>query len=133
MVEADTVERVEQRDATLDLVRFDHPVQEITDGEVAFSGSRQVIRNGKDGAEVVRWVSPWAIPTSGITSIQSILDRISEILTFCSEEAVIEIEPADNGTDVECSTNGVKLVVRPWDFRTCTVHAHSEHMNFVTA
>jgi hypothetical protein len=58
VVETDTVERVEQREAALDLVRFDHALEDVLDRDgLAFT--RQVVRDGEDGPEVVGWVAPW--------------------------------------------------------------------------
>jgi hypothetical protein len=58
MVEADAVERVEQREATLDLVRFDHALEDVLDGD-AFTLARQVVRDGEDGSKIVGRVTPW--------------------------------------------------------------------------
>lgn len=57
VVEADAVERVEQREATLDLVGFDHALQDVLDGD-ALTLACQVIRDGEDGSEIVGRVSP---------------------------------------------------------------------------
>src|SRR5229473_464826 len=48
MVEANAIERVEQREATLDLVRFDHALENVFDGD-AFVLACQVVRDGEDG------------------------------------------------------------------------------------
>ena len=58
MVEADTVERVEQREAALDLVRFDHALEDVLDRD-GLALTRQVVRDGEDGPEVVGRVPPW--------------------------------------------------------------------------
>ena len=57
VVEADAIERVEQREATLDLVRFDHALEDVLDGD-ALALACQVVRDGKDGTEVVGRVAP---------------------------------------------------------------------------
>ena len=58
VVEADTVERVEQREAALDLVRFDHALEDVLDRD-GLALTRQVVRDGEDGSEVVGRVAPW--------------------------------------------------------------------------
>jgi hypothetical protein len=58
VVEADAVERVEQREATLDLVRFDHALEDILDRD-ALALARQVVRDGEDRPEIVGRVAPW--------------------------------------------------------------------------
>ena len=59
--------------------------------------AREVVRNGEDGAEVVRRVAPLGC-----------------------EEAVVVVEPADLGADVERAADGVKLVVGAGDLRACS-------------
>ena len=58
MVEADAIERVEQRKATLDLVRLDHALKDVLDGD-ALALACQVVRDGEDGTEVVGRVAPF--------------------------------------------------------------------------
>ncbi len=58
MVQADTIERVEKREATLDLVRFDHALEDVLDGD-ALARACHVVRNSEDGTEIVGRVSPW--------------------------------------------------------------------------
>jgi hypothetical protein len=58
VVESDSVERVEKRKTTLDLMRLDHGRQDIVHGE-RFAFAREVIRYGKDRAQIVRWMSPY--------------------------------------------------------------------------
>lgn len=57
MIESDAVERVEQGEAALDLVRFDHALEDVLDRDV-FALARQVVRDGEDGPEIVGWVPP---------------------------------------------------------------------------
>ena len=57
MVESDAVERVEEGEAALDLVRFDHALEDVLDRD-AFALARQVVRDGEDGPEIVGWVTP---------------------------------------------------------------------------
>jgi len=57
VVEADAIERVEQREAALDLVRFDHALEDVLNGDV-LALAREMVRDGKDGAEVVGRVAP---------------------------------------------------------------------------
>jgi hypothetical protein len=58
VVEADAIERVEQREATLDLVRFDHALEDVLDGD-ALALACQVVRDGEDGTEIVGRVAPF--------------------------------------------------------------------------
>ena len=58
MVEAGAIERVEQREATLDLVRFDHALGDVLDDDV-LTLACQVVRDGKDGTAIVRRVAPF--------------------------------------------------------------------------
>ena len=58
VVEADTVKRVEQRKTTLDFVGLDHALEDVMDGKwLSLAG--EMISHGKDGAEVVRWMTPY--------------------------------------------------------------------------
>ena len=57
MVEPNAVERVEQREATLDLMRLDHALEHVLDGDV-FALAGQVVRDGENGTEIVGRVSP---------------------------------------------------------------------------
>jgi hypothetical protein len=57
MVEADAIERVEQRETTLDLVRFDHALEDVLDGD-ALALACQVVRDGEDRTEIVGRVAP---------------------------------------------------------------------------
>jgi hypothetical protein len=65
MVEADAVERVEQREAALDLVRFDHAFENVLDGD-ALTLASQVIRDGEDGSKIIGRVPPWNDDDDGI-------------------------------------------------------------------
>ena len=58
VVEADAVERVEQREAALDLVRFDHALEDVLDRD-ALTLARQVVRDGEDRTEIVGRVAPF--------------------------------------------------------------------------
>ena len=57
MVESDAIERVQEGKATLDLVRLDHTLENVVDGDT-LSFARQVIGDGENGAKVVRRVAP---------------------------------------------------------------------------
>ena len=117
MVEADAVERVEQREATLDLVRFDHALQDVLDGD-ALTLACQVVRDGEDGSEIVGRVPPWnSVVVISVWELGE-GDVKSTARTFCSEEAVIIVEPTDDGPDVERPSYWVELVVGPGDFRS---------------
>ena len=58
MVEADAIERVEQRKATLDLVCLDHALKDVLDSDT-LALTCQVVRDGKNGTEVVGRVAPF--------------------------------------------------------------------------
>ena len=60
MIETGTVEGVQQGETALDFVRFDHALKNILDGDVLTSAS-EMIRNGEDGAQVVRRMTPYKI------------------------------------------------------------------------
>ena len=63
VVKADTVERVQESELALDLVGLDHGLEHVADRQgLALTG--EMISDGENGTEVVRRVSPWAIPTS---------------------------------------------------------------------
>jgi hypothetical protein len=39
-------------------------------------------------------------------------------LAFCGQKAVIEVKPSDDSTNVECSTDGIELIIRSGDAGT---------------
>ena len=57
VVEADAIERVEQCETALDLMRFDHALEDILDRD-GLALARQVVRDGEDGPEIVGWMAP---------------------------------------------------------------------------
>ena len=57
VVEADAVERVEQRKTALYLVRFDHALEDVFDGDM-LALARKVVSDGKNGSEIVGRVAP---------------------------------------------------------------------------
>lgn len=91
MVEADAVERVLEGEAALDLVRLDHGLEDGLDSGGGLSsclvGAGQPVGHGEDTAEVVGGVTP-----------------------LSSEPAVVVVQPADGGADVEGAADGVELV-----------------------
>lgn len=100
MVETDTVERVQERKAALNLVRFDHRLQNVMDGQgLALAG--EVVGDCKNGAEVVRRMSPLGC-----------------------KEAIIVVEPPNLGTNVERAADGVELEVRAGNLRACRLSSH---------
>jgi hypothetical protein len=113
VVEADAIERVEQREATLDLVRLDHTLEDVLDGD-ALALACQVVSDGEDGTEIVGRVAPF---NNGIVVISVVGAKEAEVntRTFCSKEAVVKVEPTDDGPDVERPSNRVELVVSPRD------------------
>lgn len=67
VIEADAVEGVEEREATLDLVRLDHALEQVAHGELGLARACEVIGDSEDGAEVVGWMTPWMSYVSEIT------------------------------------------------------------------
>ena len=57
MVESDAVERVEKGEPALNLVRLNHTLENVVDGDT-LSFARQVVGDGENGAKVVRRVAP---------------------------------------------------------------------------
>jgi hypothetical protein len=114
MVEANAVERVEQGEATLDLMRFDHALENIFDGD-AFVLACQVVRDGEDGTEIVGRVAPCDDDTVVISVGVRTRETGGNTRTFCGEEAIVKVQPADDGPNVKRSADRVKLVVGPWD------------------
>lgn len=103
VVQADLIERVLQRHAALDLVGADHSLQDISDledlavAEVAAGlvGSCDPVGGCEDGTQVVGGVTPLG-----------------------GQPAVVEVQPADHGSDVEGGVHGVELVVCSGNFGT---------------
>ena len=87
MIETDSVEGIEQGKLTLNLVSLYHSFEDLADGEwLPIAG--QMVCDGKNGSEIVRWVAP-----------------------FSRKPAIVEIKPTNLCTNVECSPNRVDLVV----------------------
>lgn len=58
VVETDAVERVQEGKATLNFVRLDHALEDVTDRQrLALTG--EVVRNRKNGAKIVGRVTPY--------------------------------------------------------------------------
>src|SRR5688572_12503077 len=111
MVEADAVEAVFQRKNALNFVSLDHREEHVSDRVAAdvrrriscwFSirlltsaATRNKIRHGEDRAKIIRWMPP--------------LRR---------KPGVVEIQPADEGADVERGSHGIENEV-------CTRHARA--------
>lgn len=58
VIKTNSVEGVEQGKSSLDLVSLYHGLEDITDGQ-GLSLTSQMVRNGQDGTEIVRWVAPY--------------------------------------------------------------------------
>lgn len=107
MVQTNLVERVLQREHTLNLMRLDHSLQDITNlQDLALSNvstspvcARNPVGNGKDTAQVVGRMTP-----------------------FGRKPAVIVIEPSDHGTDVESSIDRIELIRSSGNFGTVGDH-----------
>ena len=95
MVETDAVERVLESKTALDLMGFNHTLKDILNGDILPSAS-QVVGDREDSAEIVRRVTP-----------------------FRRKPTVVEVQPPDRRADIECTANGVKLIVGARDLRAC--------------
>lgn len=60
MIEANAVERVEEGEAALNLVRLDHGLEDLVDRD-GLALARKMVRDGQDCAEVVRGVTPCSV------------------------------------------------------------------------
>jgi hypothetical protein len=74
VVEADAVERVEQRKTTLDLVCFDHSLENVFDGDM-LTLTCEVVGDSENGSEIVGRVTPfqwksWLYPAKGTKGMQ---------------------------------------------------------------
>ena len=82
VIESDAIEAVFERDDPLDLVGLDHRRQHIAHRARRFAagdgGTREPIRGGQNGAQVVGGVAP-----------------------LRGEPSIVEVEPANQGADVE--------------------------------
>jgi len=108
VIETDTVEGVEKGKTSLDLVSLNHARKDVMDGEFLTLAS-EMIGDGEDGTQVVRWVTP-----------------------FRGEETVIEVEPSDHRSNVERAPDGVELIVGSGNSSTLiggkrTTSASSDH------
>ena len=66
---------------------LDHGLKDVTNRDWVTLPSK-VVRNGEDGTQVIKGVTP-----------------------FSCEETIIEVEPTDLCPDIECTPDRVKLVV----------------------
>ena len=96
MIETDTVERVQKSKTALDLVRLDHALENVMDGDV-FALAGEVVGDGENGAQVVRGMPPLG-----------------------GQEAVIVVQPPNLSADVESTADRVELVVGAGDLRACS-------------
>jgi hypothetical protein len=95
VVQADLVEGVLESQNTLDLVCLDHGLENVADLQdlavpnvtAGAVGAGDPVGDGENTTEVVRGVAP-----------------------LSGEPAVVVVEPANHGTDVECAVNRVQLV-----------------------
>lgn len=89
MVKADSVERVEEGKAALDFMGLDHCLKDVTDRQ-RLPLPCQMIGNSQNGTKVIRWMTP-----------------------FSGQETIIEVKPSNSSSDVESSSDGIKLKVGP--------------------
>lgn len=95
VVETDLVEGVLERENTLNLMGLDHGLEDVLDGEDLAAGdvssgavgAGDPVGHGEDTTQVVGGMTP-----------------------FGGQPAVIVVEPADHGTNVEGAIDGVELV-----------------------
>lgn len=99
VVESNTVEGVLQCETSLDFVGLDHSLQNVLDlwnldagGWVGLSGTGNPVGNSENCSQVVGRMTP-----------------------LSGQPAVIVIQPADDGTNVESTTDRVELVWGTWD------------------
>ena len=95
VIQTNAVERVEEGQATLDLVCLDHSLQDVAHGELLALASK-MIGHGEYGTEIVRRMTP-----------------------FRSKEAIVKVKPADLRANVEGAAHRVKLVVCTRDLGSC--------------
>jgi len=57
VIQTDTVVAIQEGKATLNFVRLDHALEQVLDSEL-LTLPRQIIRNGQDGTQVIRGMSP---------------------------------------------------------------------------
>jgi hypothetical protein len=112
VVKADTVEGVEECEGTLDFVGLYHTFDNVFDCE-RLALTRQMVSDGEDGAEIVGWMTP-CVRVSSMCRVDILDDG-----TLCSQETVVEIEPANDGANVERAADGIELVGSSGDLRTC--------------
>src|SRR6185437_11045288 len=90
MIQPYLIEAVFQRKTTLDFMRLDHGGQHAAHRgrcpPASLSVARTPVGNGKDTAQIIRWMPP-----------------------FGGEPSIVEIEPADHRADIERSLYRIKL------------------------
>ena len=90
MIQPHLIEAVFQREATLNFMRLDHGSQHVTHRErLSSPQSRRCgtpVGHRKYAAEIIRWMPP-----------------------FGSKPGIVEIEPANHCTDIECRLYRIKL------------------------
>lgn len=112
VIKANSVERVEECEAALDLMGLDHSLEDVADFEW-LPLTRKVIGDSQNGSKIVRRMAPYGINDELMIQYKE-LDRH----TFCGQKAVIEIEPSNDGANVECTTDRIQLVVSSRDLGT---------------
>jgi hypothetical protein len=112
MIETNTIVRIQKCESTLNFMGFNHPLKDILNGKMLALTS-QVIGNCKNGAKVVRGMAPYKRE-------EKVRECIREKRhTFFGEKAVIKVEPANDGANVECPSNRVELIVGSGNLGTC--------------
>jgi hypothetical protein len=93
VIEPDLVEGIFEREAALNFVRLDHGREHVAHGQWRLARgdgvARAPIGGSKNGTDVVGRVPP-----------------------FRRQPAVVEIEPADHGADIEGGLHGIELELR---------------------
>lgn len=84
MIQPHAIERVEEGEPALDLVRLDHGLEDLVDRDgLAFP--REVVRDGEDCSEVVGGVAPCSITSEGEGQVEfddeegAVVGKVQEI------------------------------------------------------
>ncbi len=108
VIQTDLVERVFQRDTTLNFVRLNHAGQHGLHAQGLLARShgiaRQPISSGQNAAQIVGRMTP-----------------------FGSQPGVIEVQPANHRADIEGSLNRIQLELRAGHFRAIRYHSAGHH------
>ena len=106
MIKTDAIEGVEKSKASLDLMSLYHARKDVMDGELlTFTG--KVIRDGEDGSQVVRGVTP-----------------------FRGEETIVKVEPPNHRSNIERAPDWVELVASSGD-SSALIRGQKNRISFI--